>query len=235
MKNYIDWKSQLLPCMRGYITDPTISIQAMQEMFLRFGVNSFCMTADFDCSVESVNMFLIRLSRSQELLKPHIPKNLYVNFFASVLLFRDLSLTPDLEKLLFSSQKLLPIKLPIGKYEDWMDLEFNHLLYKNKFRLLFTSFETAIIWYPPEIVEKLMRISGAVFQFNYKSLVDPKICRIIKKLIAQKSRVLLGTSLDSLGKIYFYEFDHYIHSARLNFSAEELRILLDNNRSFWNK
>ena len=233
MKRLIDWKSQLLPCMRGYITDPMTSVQAMQEMSLRFGIDSFCMTADFDCSLESVNMFLLRLARSRDLLEPHLPKNLHVTTFASVLLAPDLSLTPDLEKLLFSSQKLLSIKLPIGEYKDWMDLEFNHLLYKNKFRLLFTSFELAVLLYPPVIVEKLMRISHAVFQFNYKSLADPKICQIIKKLIAQKSQILLGTSLDSLDKIYFYEFDYYLHSARLNLSAEEYRILLERNRLFW--
>lgn len=234
MKTLVDWNSRLLPCMRGYITDPEDSVRIMEECRLRFGMNAFCMTADFDCSTESVAMFLLRFSRSKELLTSHLPRNLKIKAFASVLLLPELSKTEHLEKLLFSSQKLLPVKLPIQSYEDWMDLEFNHLLYKNKFKLLFTSFEVAIILYPEDIIEKLMRISGAVFQFNYKSLTDPKVCKIIKKLIAQNRRVLLGTSLDSLEKVYFYEMDHYLAIAEQTFSKEEYHTLMKSNTSFRN-
>lgn len=232
MRKLVDFNAHLLPCMREYITDPQASVQIMQEMALRFGIDSFCMTADFDASTETVSMFLLRLSRAKTLLKPYLPKELQVKYFASVLLLPELSLTADLDKLLFSSDKLLPIKLPVCNYEDWMDLEFNRLLYKNKFRLFFTSFELAVLLYPPEIIEKLMRISHAVFQFNYKSLINPKVCEIIKKLIAQRSRVLLGTSLDSLDKLYFYEMDYYLRNARVQFSAEEHRILMNQSKHF---
>ena len=234
MKKMVDWKARLLPCMRGYITSPQETVQAMEECSLRFGIDSFCMTADYDCSTESVAMFLLRISRSQELLTSYLPKRLKIKTFASILLLPELSRTEHLEKLLFSSQNLLPIKFPISNYEDWMDLEFNHLLYKNKFSLLFTSFEVAVVLYPDEIIEKLMRISSAVFQFNYKSLVDPKICKIIQKLIAQNRRVLLGTSLDSLEKIYFYEMDHYLAVAEQTFSKEEYHTLMKSNALFWN-
>lgn len=233
MNNLIDWNTRLLPCMRGYITSPGDSVRALEECSARFDTDAFCMTADFDCSTESVAMFLLRLSRSQALLASQLPKKIKIKVYASVLLLPDLSETDSLEKLLFSSQKLLPIKLPITNYEDWMDLEFNHLLYRNKFRLLFTSFEIAAVLYPRDIIEKLMRISGAVFQFNYRSLTDPKVCKIIKKLIAQKSQILLGTSLDSLEKIYFYELDHYLAVARQTFSKDEYRILMNSGASLW--
>ena len=231
MKKLVDWNAHLLPCMREYITDPETSLRVMQEMSTRFGISSFCMTADFDASVETVAMHLLRLARSKEQLKPYLTKDFTVRYYTSVLLLPELSLTPDLDQLLFSAEKVLPIKLPICSYEDWMDLEFNHLLYKNKFRLFFTSFETAVLLYPPEILEKLMRISHAVFQFNYRSLSDPNICKVIKKLIDQRSRVLLGTSLNSLDKVYFYEMDHYLKCARTGLSAEEYRILM--NQSQW--
>lgn len=234
MKRLVDWNAHLLPRMREYIIDPEESIRCLQEIHSRFQISSFCMTADFDASVETVSMFLLRFSRSKEILKPYLKselKELDLRYFTSVLLLQDLSLTPDLEKLLFSSERLLPIKLPICNYEDWMDLEFNHLLYKRKFRLLFTSFETAVLMYPPQVVEKLTRISHGVFQFNYRSLTDPRVCSVIKSLLAQKQRVLLGTALNSLDKVYFYEMDHYLNTARVSFSASEYKTLI--NQAKW--
>ena len=232
MRKLVDFNAHLLPCMREYVTDPLVSVQIMQEMAERFGIDSFCLTADFDATAETVAMFLLRMERSKKLLKPYLPKNLSVKYFTSVLLLRDLSLTPDLDKLLFSSEKLLPLRLPMCSYEDWMDLEFNHLLYKNKFGLFFTSFEIAVLLYPQEILDKLIRISRAVFQFNYRALTDPKVCKIIKQMIAQRKPVLLGTSLDSMEKVYFYEMSHYLRCARTQFSAEEHRILLGQARWF---
>lgn len=234
MKNLADFNAHLLPCMREYVTDPLVSVQIMKEMSERFGIDSFCLTAEFDASTETVAMFLLRMERSQKLLKPYLSKKITVKYFTSVLLLPDLFQTPDLEKLLFSSLKLLPIKLPLCSYADWMDLEFNHLLYKRKCNLLFTSFETAVLLYPQEIIEKLMRISNAMFQFNYRSLTDPKVCKVIKRMIAQRKPVLLGTALDSMEKVWFYEMDHYLRCARNNFSAEEHRILLNQTRWFNN-
>ncbi len=235
MKNFVDWNSRLMPCMRGYITEPSACLQVMQELSLRFGFDSFAMTADFDCSAESVSIFLLRFQRSQSLLKPLLSKRIQVKFFAQAWLSPGLSQTKDLEKLLFSKQNLLPIRFPISVYEDWMDLEINHLLYKKKFGLLFTSFEMAILMFPEEIIEKLLRISRAVFQFNYKALTDPKSLRVIKKLIAQRRPILFGSALDSLQKVYFYEFDYYLESAKAMLSKEEYHFLIANNRLFWNR
>jgi hypothetical protein len=55
---------------------------------------------------------------------------------------------------------------------------------------------------------------------------------VIKKLIDQRSRVLLGTSLNSLDKVYFYEMDHYLKCARTGLSAEEYRILMNQSQLF---
>jgi hypothetical protein len=102
-------------------------------------------------------------------------------------------------------------------------------LYKKKYRLLFTSFELAIVLFPEDTIKKLMRISGAVFQFNYKALTDPRACRIIEKLLEQKSKVLLGTSLTTLEKVYFYELEHYLATANQLLSPTAFRLLIANN------
>ena len=118
MRSLVDWNSHLLPCMREYITDPQISVQVMQEMFERFGIDTFCMTSDFDASVETVPMFLLRMERAKKTLKQYLDKSFKVKCFASVLLLPKLSLIPDLDKLLVFGNQMLPIKLPICSYAD---------------------------------------------------------------------------------------------------------------------
>ena len=235
MKRLVDWNAHLMPRMREYIAEPAESVRVLLEMRSRFGIDTFCMTADFDAAIETVPMFLLRFSRSEKLLRPYLKKELkgfQIRCFASVLLLPDIYLTPDLDKLLFTREELLPIRLPICDYEDWMDLEFNHLLYKAKFGLFFTSFETAVLLYPPQVVERLTRISRAVFQFNYRSLADARVCAVIKSLIAQRRHVLLGTAISSMDKLYFFEMDHYLNNARVRFSAEEHRILMNQIKWF---
>ena len=228
MDNYIDWCCDLLPknCNESLVKD---SVIALQELSLRFGINRFAMVSEYDCTRESIPVFLLRTQSAYNALLKQLDPSFRADLLTTAILSPGLYETEHLDRLLFSSLSLLPIRFPISTYQEWMDLELNHLLYKKKYRLLFTSFELAIVLFPEDTIKKLMRISGAVFQFNYKALTDPRVCRIIEKLLEQKSKVLLGTSLTTLEKVYFYEFEHYLATANQQLSPTAFRLLITNN------
>jgi hypothetical protein len=122
--------------------------------------------------------------------------------------------------------------MPLTEYDDRIDLELNQLLYKRKITPLFLSFELCAILYPKEIVEKLLRIPYAAYQFNYKALQNPEICRMIFSLLS-KSTVLLGTSLNRPEKIEFYEFSHYIDCGNRLLHKRFFEILPKRNLTCW--
>ena len=228
MDKYIDWCCALLPknCNESIVTD---SAAALQDLSSRFGINSFAMVSEYDCTRESVPFFLLRTQSAYEALTKQLDPSLRTELLTTAILSPGLYEIEHLERLLEPSHSLLPIRFPLSNYQEWMDLELNHLLYKKKYRLLFTSFELAMILFPEDTVKRLIRISGAVFQFSYKALTDPKICGIIERLLEQKSKVLLGTSLTTPEKVYFYEFDYYLAMARQHLSPASFRLLLAEN------
>ena len=232
MQYNVDWFSGLSAFMRESPDQLEIFLQTLRE---RFFLNRHCVMSEYDASVESVGAYLLRHKRLVESLRSLAISDHKLCFATRVLLTPGLYETSALEKLLFSKEKLLCLKLPVSSYEDWMDLEINHLLYKRKLRLCFTSFELPIILYPYEVIEKLMRIQGAVFQVNFRALAEPKICEVVQRLIKQNTHVLLGCGIDSMDKIWYYEFDYYLDAACQMLSRDTFMTLMRNNRLFWRK
>lgn len=232
MQYNVDWCSGLSSVIRDTPDQLPLVLQIMKD---QFQITQHCLVTEYDATRESVRSYLLRQKRLLDLLQNYDVPDHRLKPITRVLLTPRLYETQDLHKLLFSRDHLLCLRFPISSYEDWMDLELNHLLYKRKLRLCFSSLELAVILYPKEVIEKLMRIQGAVFQVNYRALADPKICRVVQQLIKQNSHVLLGTGIDSLDKIWYYEFDYYMEAACNQLSDDTFMTLMRNNRQFWRK
>ncbi|MBQ8310008.1 MAG: hypothetical protein IJX80_03230 [Clostridia bacterium] len=228
MNHYIDWNCRLL--RPGAI--PNETAYALREMNERFSFNRFCMMQDFHADTESVSAFLIRQKRALQQLKPLLSRRFHIHGAACVHLCRGLAEEADLDRLTITSERLLPLQLPLTEYGDWIDQELNSLLYKKKLTPLFLSFELCMLLYPKEIIEKLLRIPFAAYQFNYKALPTPEICRAIFKLLS-KSTVLLGTSLNMREKINFYELPYYLQRSEKLLLKRFHLLLLERNQAYW--
>ena len=229
-----DWNCRLL--LHG---DPLLGDDAelSRALFLcveRFGIKRFCMMPTFDPEAESAAGFLLRREHAKERLLPLLPSGARLRMGASVLLTPGLHAEQDLHKLTLPASHYLPLDLPIGEWADWMDLEINRLLYRAKQRLLFLSVERYPIFYPKDVLERLMRIPGAVYQFNYRALADPASIALIRTLVSRGTTVLLGTAVEDPYKLGFYEMEHYLTSANTSLSRAELSSLLQGAHLFWN-
>ena len=241
-ERYIDWNSHLLPGGHEIMTDPKEAAEALCYLQTDLGIKTLCMMPSFLPFSDSVAIFLLRrhksLSRLSESLAILRQENRAVKPF-KLLCGATVQITPnvheidDLKKLTvkFNSKKYLPIQLPIAEFEYWIDYEINRLLYRTGVKLWFVSFDIACKMYPRENIEKMLRISDAIYQFNYRSLEDPYVQRVISKLLKQRSVVLLGTSLDCQGKVYRYDLDYYLKSAKEFFSPAEYAMLMKYNQT----
>ena len=233
MNCHTDWNCRLFPCMRERIIDASASIEGMRVLYDRFGFKRFCMMPEYDARRETVSMFLLRRFRSEEMLKPLLPKEWKIRYASRVLLTPNLHRTESLHKLCLSKNKYLPISLPIAEYDDWMDFELNRLLYQSHFKLLMTSCELYPIFTPPEALKRIFHMENAIYQFNYKALTEPDICRIISYLVRRNKTVLLGTSLDCAEKAWQYDFTYYLEASDNHMYFTHLQTVLDSTHEFW--
>ncbi len=234
MDFWIDWNCQLFPSSTNGISSVQDSLDALELLGDRCSLGGFCLTSSYDRLREPISVFLLRQSRLSQLISEASERRINLCLSTQVLLSDGLSLEPGLEKLLLLKSGYLPVSLPISSYEDWIDAELNRLLYQNKLHLLFTSFERYLILYPRDVIEKLLRIPSAAFQFNYKSLCDARVQEVVKRLLDVKALVLFGTALNQVDKIYFYEQDTYLEVAKEVFTPMEYQKLLHMNRLLWN-
>lgn len=221
-----DWNSGLLAFMRspeGCLED---ALEAISFMQAEWNVAYFCTMPSYDASRESVANFLIKRDLAFEKLKNAVPKSVSLLSGAAVELIPGLHECHQLNKLLLNTRKrILCVRLPLCCYRDEIDLELNRLLYKAKYRLLFASFELALILYPEDVIERLIRIRGAIYQFSYQSLGDPLARQTIRKLLQTKATVLLGSSVTAPQKLWHYELSYYLDCARSYFNETEQRQL----------
>lgn len=236
MEYLVDWNCRLLPAMRGLVADSIEAITTMQLLFERYGFTHFQLSPEYDCTREPVSVFLIRYHKAVEKLQanPSI-KAFHIQYHPIVMLAQNLHLTEGLKKLLIKQGNYLALHLPISDYADWIDFEINRLLYKRKFKLWFTSFEQCVLLYPPEIIEKLIQIKGAVFQFAFKSLTNPKVIRVIRALVKANRTVLLGTAVDCLERAYQFDYPFYEQQASSLLTPAVYQTILRQNRYFWTK
>lgn len=221
MRVYWDWNCRLLPGMFEHVWTAEECLKVLSLLSERTTINRFCFMPDYDCSAESVSVFLIRLQRALDEVQPLLPKNLHVCACGRAALLPGLSQTEHLDRLILPRTDYLPIFLPLTGYRDYMDVELNRLLYHSKFRLLFTSFDHYPVLYPPDMIDRLIRLPNVAYQFNYKSLSNPQMIQTLKVLLQRNAPILFGTSVNCMEKAAFYDFYSYLNSANKEFNEFE--------------
>lgn len=233
-REWIDWNCRLLPGMREGTESAEEAIALLRKLKEDSGILRFCMMPQFDPAQESVRAFLLRRQNAKERLMEALPEKIYIRVCAAMLLSEGCSELQGLEKLTLLPG-LLPLRPPIAAWTDWMDKEMNHLLFRRRLTPLFLSFELSTILYSNEIVLKMMRIPNAAFQFSFRSLTDPAVCRIIHTLLQENHTVLLGSGIRHQQKAEDYDIAHYLFRAEDHLSPADRNTLLNSNISFWKK
>ena len=243
---YIDWNCHLLPGIHETLTDFDESASAMRYMYSYQQIRTFSLMPTFWPFRDSVSIFTLKRDRMLQGLVRSLEKSftddpifneqpprqpIRLLCGACVAIEQGCHTVDRLDKLTvsFNGVRYLPIILPVSDFADWIDYEINRLLYRAGLKLWFTSFELACMFYPDEIIQKLCRISGAVFQFGYRSLEDVSVRRVIKILLHNRATVLLGTSLDRLEKSYRYDLAYSLELAKTDFTPKEFQTLLKYN------
>ena len=234
----MDWNCRLFPEIKDQMLDPSSAVEGMCEMANRFSVDRFCLLPDFDPTKEALSIFLLRRSKWERAIQSPLTSStpsVKVKMAARAILTENLYQEPLLHKLVLPNG-YLALSLPVGAYSDWIDQAINRLLYQaNMTKLILTSFDLCVMLYPDDVIQRLLRIPHLIIQINYASLTDPKIQRLIPQLMRQNRIILLGTSINSLDRVYHYEFDYYTKSATDHIPIADYQTMLRRSNRFWLK
>ncbi len=228
MEKLTDWSCRLVP---DAIYGTERAADAIADLHTRFGFDRFYVTLDYYAERESVSAFRLRHDRAIASLRTHLPRTVRLFPLTALQLTPTPAQNKDVERLRFSDARYLPLALPLTAYADWIDTALNQLLYKRHFPLLLLSFELCMVLYPPDVIEKLMRIPGAAFQFGYKSLCDPAVCRVISALLHRGAPILLGTSVNTPEKSNAFDLDYYLSCAAHHLSRADFQRLTRHSRA----
>lgn len=206
MKMLTDWNCHLLPMMGEWIAAPKDAREAMLCLHARTGIRRFCMMAEFDCRKESLPCFLLERDRAMRELREVLPDGVRLLAGGYLRLRPELTELAGLERLCIPKYGLLPVQLPWTAPHQELVSTWNHLLYHVHARILLMDTEHYVTAYPPDTIERILRLDNVVYQFGYLSLGDPQLRRIIRRLYQRGATVLFGTGVNSPGAAAYYDF-----------------------------
>lgn len=226
MKLLTDWNCHLLPMMGEWIADPQDAREAMIRLHARSGIRHFCMMAEFDCEKESLPCFLLERNRAVRELMQVLPQGVRIITGGYIRLRPGVSEIPDLTHLCLPRTKVLPVLLPWNGMTQADALEWNRLLYHSHTHPMIMETDHFITHFPPESVDRLLKLEGVVYQFNYLSLINPCIRQSLRVLAKRQATILFGTSVNSPGKAGYYDFRTALLDAEKDFGKAETEALL---------
>ncbi len=236
MEYFVDWNCRLIPSAKNSEMTADAVRSALQTLHQRDRLSHFCMMSEYNGSFGSIPAYLILREKTFRELRAALPKQIRLQFATSVPFYSGLHQLRDVDRFCIKKHRLLPITLPLAPYADWIDAELNALLYQAHITPMFLSFDLAILLYSEEALQKLLRISNAVYQFSYKSLTNPEVLDRIRYVFSENptATVLLGTTLSTPEDISFHETSYYLKRASEVLSPMEFQTLLHHGRAFWN-
>ncbi len=110
----------------------------------------------------------------------------------------------QISRLSIKKSQYLPIEFPIFNGKDWIDSSLNYLLYKQKKKPLFISFDRNIATYEPSFTEHLIHTRLAAFMLDMNAMTNPAYIEYVKMLVDTNAVIIPGISgvLDDYSALY---------------------------------
>lgn len=103
---------------------------------------------------------------------------------------------PSFNRLAFGHSDRIFAELPFCNYEEWLEADMNRLLYKNKLKPAFVSFERSLSLVDRDILERFMTIKNAVFCMDINYLTSIEALADLDRFISLGINILPCVSSD---------------------------------------
>lgn len=122
------------------------------------------------------------------------PRGISAKVVSNVLMTNEAIYEKQISRLSVRKSQYLLFELPIFDGEDWIDSSLNYLLYKQKKKPLFLSFDKNLVTYKPSFAEHLIHTRLAAFMLDMNAMANPSMLGYLKNLIDANAIIIPGVS-----------------------------------------
>lgn len=158
---------------------------------------------------DSVGYFVRMRNRVFRSVKSSVPRGIAATLAAEVVMYPGCFNDPEITRLAFGIPRCMICSLPFPIYNDEIFKDINKLVYRIGIIPIFAEFNRYLLFYPEDIIRKLLNVPGAAFQFNVRSLDYKDTVKFVMSLISSGKHVLFGTGARRAGRYEADTGDHF--------------------------
>ena len=169
-------------------------IEDTTDFLVEHGFRRMFFLLNHDVTSEPLAFHLDDKKKLYERLNAYKPRGCHMQLETNIIMGNDSIYSEQISRLAIKKTKYLFVEFPIFNGRDWIDSTLNHLLYKQKKKPVFVSFEKNIATYDKEFVYHLINTRLATFMIDLNSFGNPNAIPFIKGLIDANAVIIPGMS-----------------------------------------
>ncbi len=176
------------------IFDPDI-LRCTMDTSAEYGFRRIFFLLNYDPFTEPLSFHVDKKKNIQELINDCKPRGIYSQVYTNLLLDEDTVYQKQIQRAAIRKTQFLFCEFPLfNGRREWIDPSLNYLLYTQKKKPVFVSFEKVIATYDGELVDHLINTRLAAFMIDVNSFANPNAIPYIKKLIEANTVIIPGMS-----------------------------------------
>ena len=220
-----DWNCKLLPGFPDQIANPETAVQALQILHEQAGITEFAFFPKYDPLSDTPTIFQFRANAALTGLQSRLP--FAAKFFVrpTVFLRSELPENNVLRHFCIPKTNYLAFSLPITANEDTESI-LARFVRHSPYRVLLTDAQLLPIFYPKDVLERIVNLPGIALQTSFQSLFLPDFTVFLRKNLKKGVPILLGSGVNSPERAANVRFDEILQTLQENFTAAEIERLL---------
>lgn len=170
------------------------SIANTFSLLSELGFKRFTFLVDHDVGTVSLAKHLDDKKIIFDKIKKYKPYGSTLRVESNVLMTSQSVYEKQISSLSIRKTKYLFLEFPIFDGQDWIDSTLNYLIFKQKKKPVFVSFEKNIATYDPEFVSHLIKTRLSAFMIDLNSFTNVNCIPYIKQIIDAKAVIIPGIS-----------------------------------------
>lgn len=165
-------------------------IRLMQE----YGFRRVVFALNHDVISNTVSQYIDNRNEISGIINSVTPRGMIALLSANILMTKDSVYEKQLSRLSIKKTQYIFVEFPTFEGKDWIDSTLNYLLYKQKKKPVFMSFEKNIATYDEEFIIHLISTRLSAFMIDLNSFANPKAIPYIKRLVDANAIIIPGMS-----------------------------------------
>ncbi|MBE6530308.1 MAG: hypothetical protein E7680_06915 [Ruminococcaceae bacterium] len=222
----IDWNCKLLPGFPDQVADIETAVQAMQILHDQTGIAEFAFFPKYDPLSDSQTIFQFHANAALTGLQSRLsfPAKLFVR--PTVYLRSELPENNVLRHFRIPKTNYIALSLPITANED-TETVLAKFLRHSPYHVLLTDAQLLPIFYPNDVLERIIDLPGIALQTSFQSLFLPNFTVFLHKILQKGVPVVLGSGVNSPERAGKISFDEILETLKESFSQPEIEQLLN--------